>query len=363
MPSHAGPYFDVDALESGKYATLLKSEAKKLGLADGVIKGSISASWVNTQISTLNEGKDDKDKVAAIDKDALAKMERGLAYHHFFKTSQHTILGSRYLVLQDAYETYAKVRYKASKGKSEIVLGEKQRKWFLDSVKASKQTWKIWGNEYCLLKRVADLTPFPDSVVSSAFRQRFLLSAEDWDGFPNRRDEIIGALSDAGNVVAVTGDIHAFFASTPWVSTDPTRRVVEFVTGAVSSSSYKSLLLSQATSNQTLIDAGAASLAAVADKIILGDFAEDPAKRPNPHLGYTSVDRNGCVVVEADGKELIATFFEIFEGHNDENLGTGDKLDKAFGYVRFKVAAGSTDLHREEGSAWKRWDSDKCAWV
>lgn len=48
----------------------------------------------------------------------------------------------------------------------------------------------------------------------SAFLQKFLINADQWDGYSKERGQLMQHLLDEGieNVVAITGDIHAFFA-------------------------------------------------------------------------------------------------------------------------------------------------------
>ncbi|QIL43579.1 phosphodiesterase [Acidovorax sp. HDW3] len=83
------------------------------------------------------------------------------------------------------------------------------------------------------------------------FFQNFILNADQWDGYNAERKELMRFLADnaIGNVVALTGDIHSFFAGT--VSTDFDAAgggqpvMVDLVTAGVSSDSFFTYLKDQ----------------------------------------------------------------------------------------------------------------------
>ncbi len=85
------------------------------------------------------------------------------------------------------------------------------------------------------------------------FFARFLLNCDQWDGYNSERKALMSYLksNNIGNVVALTGDIHAFFAGT--VSDDfdaaggGTPVMTDLVTAGVSSDSFFSYLRDAAT--------------------------------------------------------------------------------------------------------------------
>ncbi|PMQ14988.1 Phospholipase D [Janthinobacterium sp. AD80] len=86
------------------------------------------------------------------------------------------------------------------------------------------------------------------------FFTRFLLNCDQWDGYNSERKNLMAHLKNnaIGNVVAITGDIHSFFAGT--VSDDfdaaggGTPVMVDLVSAGVSSDSFFSYLKSAAGS-------------------------------------------------------------------------------------------------------------------
>lgn len=82
------------------------------------------------------------------------------------------------------------------------------------------------SNQIAFVKAKTDITtnksasPFylkatgPSAAAVAGFFQKFLINADQWDGYRKERTHLMNHLLDNGiqNVVAITGDIHAFFA-------------------------------------------------------------------------------------------------------------------------------------------------------
>ena len=354
IPSFAEPYVDIDAHDGGSYATLLKANAAKVGMPAAGFAGNISAPWINDLVDQLNTANGTQTALIDLTDPTL---EKGIAFYQMMKLAPYSSIGSRYFVKKDTFELYANFRFAQSNGASEVAMGDEQRQWFLSTMKASKATWKVWGNEYTFMPRAIDLgnaTTLPPS-----FQARFNLSAEDWDGMPNRREQLLEELAQIENFVAVTGDIHCFFAGSPFVAGDMSKRIVEFVAGSVSSSTYQTLLSQQANSDPALVKAGAGQLAAVVDK-----FLTDPSSKPNPGLAYLDLKDNGYASVVADGSTFSVTFRSIPQATVETApADLQGKLDDQFTDTEFKVDAGNPTLQQKRDGKWQSWDPAKFAWV
>lgn len=130
------------------------------------------------------------------------------------------------------------------------VLGGAQRQWWVQTMTASTALWKVWGNEVSLLRMGIDGNKIPAAPV--AFKAKFVLNADQWDGFNAERKYLMGQLLAKGvkNVVAVTGDIHAFYAGVVMADFDaatPVPAMVDLVTAGVSSNSNFSYFYGAAT--------------------------------------------------------------------------------------------------------------------
>jgi alkaline phosphatase D len=106
------------------------------------------------------------------------------------------------------------------------MLGARQLDWFLNNLKSSPATWKLWGTE--LMVMGTRLAPGVPAQVDA------------WDGYGYERKRILDFILDNGiqNVVAVTGDIHTFFAGTAYTTGDQSTgraALPEFVGGSATS--------------------------------------------------------------------------------------------------------------------------------
>jgi len=341
LPEAASPYIDVDTFAGGAYKTALVAAASELDFDPAVITGNLDAVHVNNLIAKLADP-----GVAAISDAELMTLERGLAYRQLGKLGNYAAIGSRYLVVKDTFDLWARINYKKSGGKTQDAMGAEQQQWFLDTMKGAKETWKLWGNEYCLVPLVIDLTNFP----IAPFNHKFYMNVDQWDGMRDRRSEILGELSQLQNVVALTGDIHAFYAGVPGTNDDPSKHIVELVGSGISSGTFATMLVLQVAADPILsATPGASDLAGNIDQLFRGTGT-------NRHLAHADSTRNGFVTVELDGAELVATYHATEEANTFVDLTTSADLASKFTTERFKVEVGKPDLLKEINGAWKRWD-------
>ncbi len=352
VPAIAAPYVDIDTYDGGSYRDVLTDAAATHGFPADEFTGNVSVRFINSLLETLNEGSGSPTPLIDETDTSLA---RGIAYYDCFKRSRFGIIGTRYLVIGEAYEALSRVMYKKSDGASEDMLGKKQKAWFLNSMQSATTTWKIWGNEFTVMRREIDLSQA--TSLPEAFQVKFRLSAEDWDGSPSEREALLNELGPLENVVAVTGDIHAFFAGTPWADSTPDRRIVEFVCGGVSSGTYRTLLRTQAQGDPALVAAGAEALAASIDVFLTSD-----STKPNPHLAYAAADVNGYGILTCRADRLSATFFEISEDKIPIPKLSG-AISTHFEAREFEVRSGESAVYMRRDGEFKRWDPDAFAWV
>ncbi|WP_106087961.1 alkaline phosphatase D family protein [Enhygromyxa salina] len=353
LPAYARPYFDVDTWDGGSLRDALVAAAGDIGYDPAWITGDLDAEFVNGLIEIIDPG---GATLTAISDAEIQMMPRGVSYVSMGKTSFYGSFGSRALVVKPAYDLWTRQQFQASGGASEQVLGEVQEAWLIDTLSGSDRTWKVWGNEFSVSQiaiDVRDLAPAP-------FNQLYYLSLDLWDGHRNRRDTVLGQLAGIENMVAVTGDIHAFFATTPFVEGDPEQRIIELTTSSVTTQSFKEILAGIVATNPAL--AGFAEAALLVEA--LDSLLTSASLKTNPHFGYANSDLYGFVMIELDGAKLDATYHQIgrdylFTDYSD-NL---NALLGAFATERFRVNAGERELYRDFGGEWKRWDRTSLSWV
>jgi alkaline phosphatase D len=114
------------------------------------------------------------------------------------------------------------------------MLGARQKAWWKATMKGSDATWKLWGNEVPLMRVALQQVP------GQPFDR--VLTGDAWDGYPTERAELMTYLRTEGirNVVALTGDIHAAFASVVMDNFDaatPQPVACELIAAGISSNS------------------------------------------------------------------------------------------------------------------------------
>jgi alkaline phosphatase D len=151
------------------------------------------------------------------------------------------------------------------------MLGARQLEWFKSRLVGAPTTWKVWATEMMVM--ATRLAPGVPAQVDA------------WDGYGYERKQILDHILDNNvqNVVAVTGDIHTFFAGTAYTTGDEaTGRAAfpEFVGGSATSTG-----LPEATG---LPPSALAALAAV-----------------NPHIDFYDFVKRGYGVIEIGPGESV----------------------------------------------------------
>jgi alkaline phosphatase D len=280
------------------------------------------------------------------------ELERGYAYHCLLKSSEFSRIGSRYVVAVRPFEALSQKLLRESQGESELLMGAKQRQWFLDTMQASERTFKVWASEIALQSRHIDLTGYAPAPVE--LQTRISISAEDWDGFPNERRALLAELAKVGNVVVLSGDLHCFFAGTPSLESDPEARVVELTTGSVSSTTWLDGIEGNLVQDETL------PMEVQSLVLAVGTLLMNKEKRTNPHLAFQDLGHNGYSVVDVAEDELRMTLRTLAPGDvatAPEEL--EQELDELFGSETFRTRAGTADLEREVDGEFLTWNMEE----
>ena len=342
VPDFARPYIPIDDAMWDPYKQFLTAVVMAGGGDTAAVTGNISVLYINSAIAAAGAG-----APPAIDDATQATLPRGIAYVDGGKGGLFTSIGSRYFCAKPYFDLIAKNAYKTKA--SQDVMGTEQEKWFLQTITQSTSTWKIWGNEYPLQPLTIDLTK---QAIPPQFQQVFYMDLDAWDGFRDKRSEILTKLSAVPNVVTITGDIHAFYAGTPWVNDNPDKKIVEFIGGAVSSGTYRELLTSQVKADPVLSAIpGASALAGAIDILLKGGS--------NPHLGFADSGSNGFVTVEVSAGEMVATYYRISakEVGNDHSDLTPDKLLALFKVSKFKTIVDEHELYmQQDDGKYLKWN-------
>ncbi len=212
------------------------------------------------------------------------------------------------------------------------MLGEEQRRWATETLRASNATWKVLASGTVVSPMVLDLRSF--DAVPKEFRDIVYFKLDQWDGYRSERARILGELEGTRNFVVVSGDIHASYASHLHVDFDapkPTPMGVELTAPGISSASVDEQV-------RTLIEASPLLRALGLGNLI--DQFDANMRATSPHFVYTNSKAQGILVVEVDGdRELRAKMVEFDELRSKDYRGPA-RIEP------FKVASGSATLVR-----------------
>ncbi len=120
------------------------------------------------------------------------------------------------------------------------MLGGPQKKWFLERLRSSTATWKLWGNSVSMLDWRLDFQNLPEEMglrwPTTGYAE---FSSDDWSGYCFERAEILEFLckEKITGVAAICGDRHAFAAGVVSAELPPKRFdpvIAEFTTGSIS---------------------------------------------------------------------------------------------------------------------------------
>lgn len=222
-------------------------------------------------------------------------------------------IGSRYFVQQDVLAVY-EAGFTAAAGRAPSILGTTQAAWWKSTMKASDATWKLWGNEVTLNRMWLDLT----SIAPAPYDHAYVVNADGWDGYPSARAELAGYLlsENIANVVAITGDLHAFQCGVIRDNPDPTAgspALVDFVTAGISSSSFYSYL-----------KAGAGS-SPLASLVATPATFDATLQNFNPDLRYGDHDAQGYASATVSADSLTVIFNKMKPLNSDGSV-PGDPL-------------------------------------
>ncbi|HEY2296001.1 MAG TPA: alkaline phosphatase D family protein [Thermoanaerobaculia bacterium] len=215
------------------------------------------------------------------------------------------------------------------------MLGGEQKKWFLERLRASAATWKLWGNSVGMLDWRTDLQNLPAEGGPRWPADGFALAGgDDWSGYRSERAEILDLVEREriAGFATIAGDRHAFAAGalSRSLPPQPYKPVgVEFITGSISAPTlfeaaqhnlkkdqpWRALYLHDPASggpaepaiNLSLRHGVRASLALRKT----GDRRQAlAAANPEvaPHLAFTDLGGHGYAVVRASAEDLQVEF-------------------------------------------------------
>jgi alkaline phosphatase D len=276
-------------------------------LAEEKLAGNVSTTFVNLLYEAAGLS-------APFTPEVQAVLPRGLSYLLIGKTAMYSSTGSRTQLMFDTFSLYAYHRYLMTGGAAQEAFGGVQNAWLQGTLLGSPATWKVLANSVMMTPLVIDFTnPVIAAMLPPGFpdllRVRLGLSAEDFNGFPQKRTELLTVLGLVENAVVLSGDIHASFV------TDHGEGIYEFTGSAISSSSYAEMVQEAIASDPILGQIpGLEELLAHFDALLQISSLDDERVSPSD-IVYADTDVDAFVVVEATADAFEVTIHEISTEH------------------------------------------------
>jgi alkaline phosphatase D len=218
---------------------------------------------------------------------------------------------------------------------AQTILGAEQKDWFLERLRTSKATWKIWGNTTATLDMRADPQNLPAGITKSWPWQGYAaFPMQDWATAYVERGIIYDFVREHGitGFATVAGDRHSFWAglAAKTLPPEPFSPVgVAFVTGSISAPGLveawehgfpKDHPLRPIFLGQGPQDAGPQptvnllvrhGVKACLEYAKSGDLEKARAlsnRELSPHVSFVDMNGHGYVVVTASSDRLDAEF-------------------------------------------------------
>ena len=235
-------------------------------------------------------------------------------------------IGARYFVPLPILRQYESMDTVVLK-RTPSILGTTQTQWWKDTLKSSQASWKVWGNEVTLNRMWIDLR----ASAPPPYNQQYVVNADAWDGYPTHRAELMTYLKTHSikNVVAITGDLHAFQCGTIRDNPDPalgTPVAVDFVAAGISSDSFYRYLKDGA-GNTPLVPLVASPQ--TFDAVIRGN---------NPDFAYADHDAQGFAIATVTASSFMVMFNKVKPLNADGTKPASPLLKR----TRITLALGST---------------------
>ncbi|SAK91152.1 Alkaline phosphatase D precursor [Caballeronia calidae] len=209
------------------------------------------------------------------------------------------LVGSRYFVQQQVL-----ARFEAADtqrlGRVPSILGPTQTQWWKDTLKASTSIWKVWGNEVMMNRLWLDLS----SIAPAPANTVFVLDCDAWDGYPSHKADLLSFVKTQNitNLVAITGDLHAFQAGVVRDVPEPAKGtpvLVDLMSAGISSRPF--------FEDVKTYSAGMPLASLISSPAVLDAFIQ----RNNPDMHYADHDGIGYASATLTPTQFIAIFNKV----------------------------------------------------
>ncbi|WP_251358439.1 alkaline phosphatase [Kangiella sp. TOML190] len=303
------PYLDIDEPQYDQQKNILIAQLteayQEQGLAQAAAKqkalakisGNLAVPIINQWLEQYQQVKAGEGSTVTFSAEWNQKLPLGFCYALLGKINLFGAIGARYFVVKDSYDLVSAISYGLN-SQLHNPLGEEQERWLKKAVARSKAKWKLVANSVSMNSLVLDLSK-KELKIPKPFNQRFYLNVDHWDAFPQKRHALLAELSQAENLVLLSGDIHAALIG------QHTTGAVEFTTPSVSSSTQRKMISDMAAKHQ--------KLSAIPNVDQMLKSANQSLKEANPQLKFAEMARHGLTVLQVNADNIIAELYLVPE--------------------------------------------------
>lgn len=258
-------------------------------------------------------------------------LERGVAYLHLGKQGFFTEFGARYGVVKPTFKLYNAYVYamqQAQGQRPEDVFGAIQEGWLYQAIASAPARFLAVASSVSTTSLIWKLSG--EASLPPEFRTNFLVNVDHWDGFPNKRRELLARLQARGNAFVFAGDIHASFV------TDHDG-VADFTGPAVSSTTLGDFV-------STALPALTGSLTPEQQQLLqqlLVNELDETLQHGFSKLRFADTQRNGYLLLTVEADWVTANYYLVDPADLAESLyDDPEALNARFSTRRFVLQNG-----------------------
>lgn len=377
------PYINIDDLSFSPYKTAFleiftglytqailarvvmdESEAFTKGRARAVaaIKGNLATSYLNQVLVQAKASLPSEHVIQQLPALPEQGVEQGLAFYTMGKTSLFNYLGSRYFVVKETYDLYAGYKEFIAQQQGSSVQGgfdDQQTAWLVETFATSTSTWKVLASsvsfsplmfDFSASRADSNIIPLEyvlgSELIPAALKQRFYLEADQWDGFPQYKENFVNNVMSQYGVISLGGDVHSSYITEHKANDVTGLRSFNFTTSSISSGTFGSFL--EKGMNDILGQLGDVPPEVQQLPLFFDSLVKTATQRDDisDDLVFSRMAEHGVVIVEVDANEMLVDFHNIPDkvdgietAKQNYYQSTAEYFDKVRLY-QFKVADG-----------------------
>ena len=341
-----------------------ESEAFTKGRARAVaaIKGNLATSYLNQVLVQAKASLPSEHVIQQLPALPEQGVEQGLAFYTMGKTSLFNYLGSRYFVVKETYDLYAGYKEFIAQQQGSSVQGgfdDQQTAWLVETFATSTSTWKVLASsvsfsplmfDFSASRADSNIIPLEyvlgSELIPAALKQRFYLEADQWDGFPQYKENFVNNVMSQYGVISLGGDVHSSYITEHKANDVTGLRSFNFTTSSISSGTFGSFL--EKGMNDILGQLGDVPPEVQQLPLFFDSLVKTATQRDDisDDLVFSRMAEHGVVIVEVDANEMLVDFHNIPDkvdgietAKQNYYQSTAEYFDKVRLY-QFKVADG-----------------------